>query len=59
MYAPCKDCENRQIGCHQFCDYYKTWKIAVRKDQEKKREERDIDQTLLRLRNKRKHTVRR
>ena len=24
--APCKDCENREFGCHDKCDKYKAFK---------------------------------
>lgn len=23
--APCKECENRHVGCHGECEAYKTW----------------------------------
>ena len=24
--TPCKDCKNRTLGCHSFCDEYGEWK---------------------------------
>ena len=27
--APCKDCENREIGCHGNCEKYKAWKAEL------------------------------
>jgi len=24
--APCKDCTERYLGCHDYCDKYKEWK---------------------------------
>lgn len=26
MKAPCKDCENREVGCHSKCEEYIEWK---------------------------------
>ena len=26
MNGPCKDCEERFIGCHSVCDHYINWK---------------------------------
>ena len=26
IYAPCKDCKNRFLGCHSKCDKYKDYK---------------------------------
>ena len=28
MKAPCKDCAERQIGCHSACDKYREWKVG-------------------------------
>lgn len=25
--APCKDCGDRQLGCHSICQKYKDWKV--------------------------------
>ena len=25
MDAPCKNCEERQVGCHSVCPYYKAF----------------------------------
>ena len=38
LTPPCKDCQDRQIGCHGKCDRYeKYWR-----QQQRKREERQI-----------------
>ena len=26
MKVPCKDCENREVGCHSKCEEYIEWK---------------------------------
>ena len=38
LVPPCKDCTERQIGCHGRCDRYK----AYWEQQERKRNERQI-----------------
>ena len=29
--SPCKDCSDREIGCHGKCNIYKQWKIDLNK----------------------------
>lgn len=37
MTAPCKDCNDRQLGCHGTCERYKKWKErTMRSDEYKK-----------------------
>ena len=40
MTAPCKNCPEREIGCHRMCDRY----IRYAKQREKIRENRKQDQ---------------
>ncbi len=35
---PCKECENRESGCHANCDLYKKWKILHAETIENNRE---------------------
>ena len=32
--APCKNCEERFVGCHDFCDSYQEWAKAARSERE-------------------------
>lgn len=36
--SPCKDCKDRELGCHAKCDKY----IAFKMDSEKEKEERRV-----------------
>lgn len=29
MYTPCKDCTDREIGCHSSCDKYATYRAII------------------------------
>lgn len=29
MKAPCKDCEDREIGCHEKCDRYQAYRQEI------------------------------
>ena len=37
--APCKDCKNREIGCHETCELY----IQYKKDNELVKQQRKLD----------------
>lgn len=37
MVYPCKDCEDREVGCHSSCDKYK---VAKKMDKRIKRQKR-------------------
>ena len=41
--VPCKDCENRQIGCHSVCEKYKTWRKEKDKQYKEELEKRRCD----------------
>ena len=39
--SPCRDCEERELGCHSHCIAYRRWKaehdeIAIRKNEDNK-----------------------
>ena len=38
MKVPCKDCPNRQVGCHSTCEKY----IEYKKESDRLREERRV-----------------
>lgn len=38
--APCKDCGDRAVGCHDNCEKYQEWKRANDKRREKERDAR-------------------
>lgn len=31
MTAPCKNCKDRYLGCHDHCDKYKAFKEEIKK----------------------------
>ena len=35
---PCKDCKDRNPGCHDKCDRYKEWKMRLEKINKKRKE---------------------
>lgn len=42
MKCPCRDCNNRTVTCHGFCEQYKEWKtwrdglnVKVKKERER------------------------
>lgn len=35
MNAPCKDCPDRHIACHDHCQKYQEWKKAFREAKER------------------------
>lgn len=59
----CKDCPDRQIGCHSTCERYKEQSEQRRKEQEEIRRQRDIDnaqtkrmiESHIRMKRRRKH----
>lgn len=30
MKSPCKDCENRRVGCHSDCVHYKAYEYEIK-----------------------------
>lgn len=50
---PCKNCEDREVGCHAKCKAYIEWAKWHEAAREKNRTERIIDFTLRKLRRKR------
>lgn len=50
---PCKNCEDREVGCHSKCEAYMEWAKEHEELREKNRTERVIDFTLRKLRRKR------
>lgn len=47
--APCKDCQDREPGCHGKCEKYKEFREALDKENAKRKEEIYIDATIDRL----------
>ena len=41
--TPCKDCSDRQIGCHGICERYKSWNADHIEQNRKIRTEREKD----------------
>lgn len=39
MMCPCKDCEDREIGCHSKCEKYKKFRDDVDASNEARRKE--------------------
>lgn len=39
--SPCKDCKNREIGCHSTCEKYIKYSKLNAKDYEERRREQD------------------
>lgn len=39
MKSPCRDCEDRTVGCHANCDRYKTFADKVRAQRERRARE--------------------
>ena len=48
MLSPCKDCQQRFIGCHSECLLYKDWKqkLEVQKTRIKEEHRRNWEQNL-------------
>lgn len=44
MKAPCKDCPNRQIGCHSTCEKYLEFRKEVDRLKQERIAKRDVDQ---------------
>lgn len=40
---PCKDCPNREIGCHSKCEKYIQFKNDLKKDKAKEKAEKKIE----------------
>ena len=43
MRAPCKDCERRELGCHDRCDDYQTYKRWAQRKNAKMRDQTRSD----------------
>lgn len=41
--APCKDCEDRKIGCHGTCEKYKDFKTTIETEKAKIRNAYDTE----------------
>lgn len=35
--SPCKDCAEREVGCHGRCERYKTWRAEMDERREQRR----------------------
>ena len=44
MYAPCKGCEDREIGCHSHCDRYAEFRKVVDEKREMIKELKKVDE---------------
>lgn len=40
---PCRNCENREVGCHATCDRYINWKAEHIKSKRKRFEQKQTD----------------
>lgn len=47
MITPCKDCNDRCVGCHSNCDRYKEFREVVDKRNNQKREYRKKQDVLI------------
>ena len=55
MNAPCKNCKERQLGCHSYCDLYQEFVEANEIKKRKIREQNDEDNFIFEVgRNRRK-----
>lgn len=41
--SPCKDCQDRVVGCHSKCEKYATYRAGVEKDKKRRNEMKAID----------------
>ena len=41
--CPCKECEERKVGCHAKCEDYKEWKAEYEKAKERDNKSRHIE----------------
>ena len=46
MTSPCRDCEQRDPGCHSTCKGYQEWKAWREKIDAKKRAEKGVSRSL-------------
>lgn len=44
---PCKDCPNREIGCHSKCEKYIQFKNDLKKDKAKEKAEKKMESFIL------------
>ena len=44
---PCKNCEDRYVGCHGECDRYKEWKDVVEEKRQKRIDALHRDETIM------------
>ena len=44
---PCKDCPNREIGCHSQCKKYIKFKNDLKKDKAKEKAEKKMESFIL------------
>ena len=44
---PCKDCPNREIGCHSKCKKYIQFKNDLKKDKVKEKAEKKMESFIL------------
>ena len=45
--SPCKDCLNREIGCHSKCKKYIKFKNDLKKDKAKEKAEKKMESFIL------------
>lgn len=43
---PCKNCEDRHVGCHVVCEKYKSWSDKHAKEMQHLRDEREKEDLL-------------
>ena len=44
--TPCKDCETRFVGCHQYCDDYQEWHKMRSAANKQKAKETEVNSAL-------------
>lgn len=50
--SPCKECENRFVGCHQYCEEYNDWKRISEKVKRQQNKQRATEYMLNEVRRK-------
>ena len=55
IVGPCKNCEEREIGCHSHCIAYKKYRSEIEAVAKKQQEDRDME-NLIRAHSSRMHT---
>lgn len=50
LKAPCKDCPDRYLGCHDHCDKYKAFDVERKAIQEQRFKQRQTDYDYFKIR---------